>query len=749
MAAYTARVTLLARDLAAWDEPWPMLLAEDQQSRVATINDTARPVSSQTLHGLFAAQAVIQPDQPAVITKARTLTYGELDAMARRLGRRLRELGAKPNTPVAIVMDKGWEQVAAVLGVLYSGAAYVPVDAGLPAARRQLLLERSGASLALIQPWVKFEGLAEVQCLVVEGDLPTGYEAPALEFVQTPTDLAYLIYTSGSTGEPKGVMLNHRGPVNTVLDINARFAVTPTDRVFGLSSLSFDLSVYDIFGPLAVGGAIVLPSSKDRSDAQNWPAHLEGVTIWNTVPALMQMLVEHAEGRPDVIASLQRLQLVLLSGDWIPVSLPGAIRALAPQAQVIGLGGATEGSIWSILHPVVEAPSTWSSIPYGRPMANQRFYVLTASLELCPTWLPGELYIGGLGLAQGYWRDEKQTQERFIVHPRTGERLYRTGDWGRWLPGGDIEFLGRRDQQVKVHGYRVELGEIEAVLERHAEVQQAVVVAVGEREKRLVAHVVLGASEEDFFAERLLVPSHQKVTDAAVLRAFCEKALPAYMVPVQIQIRESLPLNVNGKVDRAALSKHVWSEPARVGAPPPGGRSIAKLTEIVSRVAAETLEVQEVPVETLFADLGLDSLLALRFRDRLQRVLDHSLPATFVYDYPSVAAIVRALAPAEVPHPTVRIDATEPIAIVGMSCRAPGGIVDAEGYWALEEGRDAIGPFPERWDTDALFDPDPEAIGKSYAPEGRFLPRVGAPPLGGRSIAKLTEIVSRVAAENS
>ena len=531
-AAYTARITSLARDPAAWDACWPMLLAEGQQSRIAAANDTARAVSPQTLHGLFAVQALVQPDQPAVITKAWTLKYGELDAMARQLGHRLRELGAKPNTPVAIVMDKGWEQVVAVLGVLYSGAAYLPIDAGLPSARRRLLLERSGASLALIQPWVKFEGPAEVRCLVVERHLPVNQEIASLEFVQTPTDLAYIIYTSGSTGEPKGVMLDHRGPVNYLLDINAHLDVGPTDRAFGLSSLSFDLSVYDMFGMFAAGGALVLPEAGEARDPVFWAQYLrQGVTVWNSVPALLGLLVDHAERRPDVLEAMEGLHKVMLSGDWIPVSLPDAFRSQVPNATVISVGGATETSLNAILYRIGRVEPDWPSIPWGKPMANQTAWILSPSLEPCPTYVAGEIHVGGVGLAQGYWQDKERTQERFILHPRTGERLYRTGDWGRWLPGGDIEFLGRRDQQVKVNGYRVELGEIEAVLERHADVQQAVVVAVGEREKRLVAHVVLRATEEESFftepgnARSLERPGPALARDPAARRALIETML--------------------------------------------------------------------------------------------------------------------------------------------------------------------------------------------------------------------------------
>jgi amino acid adenylation domain-containing protein/thioester reductase-like protein len=491
LATFESRITALASSEDAWEARCPDILPPSHRALIEAANATDAPLSEQTLHGLFEAQATLRPAQAAVIEDERTLSYGELDRLANRLGRRLRKLGASPNRLVAIVMEKGWEQVAGVLGVLKSGAAYLPVDVTLPAERCGTLLRSGEVTVALTQsrvavsfPWP--EGITRVAV-----DEPLAEDDSPLDAVQGPGDLAYVIFTSGSTGVPKGVMIAHRGPVNYLLDLNRRYAVGSSDKVFGLSSLSFDLSVYDIFGAFAAGATLVLPSKDQQRDPAQWVPHLQrGVSIWNTVPALMQILVEYATGRPDVIASMQDLRVIQLSGDWIPVSLPEAIRAIVPDAKIVSVGGATETSINSILYEVNRVDPAWTSIPYGRPMTNQRAYVLDERLEPCPLWVPGELYVAGVGLARGYWADPVQTGERFLTHPRTGERVYRTGDWSRWLPDGNLEFLGRRDQQVKVHGHRIELGEIETTLERHPWVARAVVVAEGDKEKRLVAHVV-------------------------------------------------------------------------------------------------------------------------------------------------------------------------------------------------------------------------------------------------------------------
>jgi amino acid adenylation domain-containing protein len=487
----------LLRRLAEGEEPWgriDLLLTPVEQLTVrAAVNATAAPEPTALLHTLFAEQVEERRAERAVFCSDVELTYGDLDRRANQVGRRLRELGARPNHLVAVVMEKGWEQVVAVLGILRSGAAYLPIDPGLPAERFRYLLEQAEVELALTQalPGVELSWPAGVRHLRVDGEEEfLSADTAELPTVQSPDDLAYVIFTSGTTGLPKGVMIDHRGAVNTILDVNQRFGVGPEDRVLALSALSFDLSVYDVFGILAAGGAIVFPEPSAAREPGRWIELMERhqVTLWNSVPALLKMLVDYA-GETPVTAPVR---LVLLSGDWIPVTLPEQARALLPGARVVSLGGATEASIWSILHPIGEIDPTLPSIPYGRPMVNQRFHVLNEALGPCPDWVPGQLYIGGIGLARGYWRDPEKTAASFIVHPETGERLYRTGDLGRFLPDGTIEFLGREDSQVKVQGYRIELGEIEAALAQHPGLRSAVVVASGEPrdEKRLVAYVV-------------------------------------------------------------------------------------------------------------------------------------------------------------------------------------------------------------------------------------------------------------------
>jgi amino acid adenylation domain-containing protein len=489
--AYCRFLRQLARSESAWLETSTRALVPPRQlSQRAAVNATQAPVSDELLHTLFIAQVQARGHEYAVISSQRTLTYLELFQFTNQVGRKLRQLGASPNTLVAVVMEKGWEQVVGVLGILMSGAAYLPIDPELPKERQWYLLEHGEVKLVLTQSqfnqdlaWP--EGLQRL-CLDNEdfSEITGSFD----ESVQKPTDLAYVIFTSGSTGQPKGVMIDHRGAVNTLKDINQRFGVGCQDRVLALSALNFDLSVYDIFGILAAGGTVVMPDADLAKEPAHWLELMNQhhVTVWNTVPALMQMLVDYVGEQSQTIPS--KLRLSLMSGDWIPLDLPERVKALWPQTQVISLGGATEASIWSIYYPIETIDPTWKSIPYGKPLLNQTFQVFNELMEPCPIWVPGQLYIGGIGLALGYWRDEEKTRNSFIIHPHTQERLYKTGDLGRYLPDGNIEFLGREDFQVKIRGYRIELGEIESALKQHPGVEDAVVST--EENKHLVAYVV-------------------------------------------------------------------------------------------------------------------------------------------------------------------------------------------------------------------------------------------------------------------
>ncbi|NEQ16484.1 MAG: AMP-binding protein, partial [Moorea sp. SIO3E2] len=385
--------------------------------------------------------------------------------------------------------------------------------------------------------------------------------------------------------------------------------------------------VYDIFGLLAAGGTLVMPAPEAAKDPAHWVELMttHHVTLWNTVPALMQMLVEYLSEHPDQVT--EDLRLALLSGDWIPLNLPTQIQSLWPQGQVVSLGGATEASIWSVYYAITTIEPDWKSVPYGKPLVNQSLHVLNHHLEPCPNWVPGQLYIGGIALAQGYWRDEQKTNASFILHPQTGERLYKTGDLARYLPDGNIEFLGREDFQVKISGYRIELGEIEATLLGHATVKETVVAAVGElQSKQLVAYVVFDSESSDSATE----------DDMGIdeLRHYLQQQLPEYMVPPSYMVLDALPLTANGKVDRKRLptpeliSNH-YSPDNYI---PPRNRQELQLVKLWE----EILEVQPIGVGSHFFDLGGHSLLAVRLMNRIEQDFGRSLPLATLFQAPTI-----------------------------------------------------------------------------------------------------------------
>lgn len=638
--AYRNMLIKLSAPDGAQARPDPVPAAH--RATVAKDNKPAHEVPLVRLEEPFRWQADVRPDAIAVISSARSLTYSELERRSRAVARWLHEQGIQREEVVPVVMTKGWEQVVAVLGILRAGAAYCPIDADLPAERIRHLVRECQARVALAQEYRAGDLATAPDCAVLHVDQVApvsplesersigdrGIDEPRSD----NNDLAYVIYTSGSTGRPKGVMIEHKAALNTIVDVNERVGLSSADRVFAISSLSFDLSVYDIFGTLAAGATIVLPDATSRPDPVGWlqAAVTHGVTVWNSVPALAGLLTEATEsdgapGRPPIRA-------FLLSGDWIPVELPERMRRLWPTVRVIAMGGATEAAIWSNIFEVGRVEPSWRSIPYGRPLRDQSMRVLDHRFDVCAPWATGRIYIGGKGLARGYWRDPQRTAERFVTDPATGERLYWTGDLGRYLPGGDIEFLGREDRQAKINGFRVEPGEIEAAAREHHAVRDCAVSAepAPGGGLRLVALVIAAPDG----------------LDAQQLTAHLRTRLPSYMVPSQLYLVPTFELSSNGKVDVArtiAAFAHdaVPTDPDggladAIGAGSPWARRLAKLW-------CELLELPSVDHRADFFALGGNSLLALRLVNRLRA--DYGVEADFgrIFEAPTIRALAAVI----------------------------------------------------------------------------------------------------------
>jgi len=599
----------------------------------ASAHRRARSVRSSRqglLHAPLEHRAATCPDSTAVVSGPVRLTFGELDARANDVAHRLVDLGVRPGSRVPIVMEKGWEQVVAALGILKAGAAYVPLDAKLPPQRMLELLERVRSAVAVVQSRTG-RLPSELPCVVVGDERAAWSDPPAVAC--SPDRLAYVMFTSGSTGTPKGVMITHAAASNTLAEVNDRFDVGPEDRVLGLSSLSFDLSVWDVFGVLARGGTLVLPGAHETRDPKAWARLVrdEEVTLWNSVPAFLEMLVDYVGDDAGAIGG--SLRIALLSGDWIPLKLPDRLRSLVPAARVVSLGGATEAAIWSICYEIGAVDPSWESIPYGKALAGQMVEVLDDELRPLQVGEAGDLYIGGRGLALGYLDAPELTEAAFVFEERTSRRLYRTGDRGRLLEDGNIQFLGREDAQVKIAGFRVELGEVEAVLQQHPGVRAAAVVAAGRppRPRRLAAYVAGGGED---------------LTEAD-LRTFLADRLPAYMIPGSFAVSAELPVTPNGKVDRARLEE-LAPERDEYEAP------ASPLERIVARAWEDVLGVTQVGRNDEFFQLGGDSLLVTRSAVRLAGELGFEPPFQLLFEHSTLAELAAALEQA-------RRDATETV----------------------------------------------------------------------------------------
>ena len=456
-ALFVATVAAASGDTAIDDDPSTVDLPADQRAVRDRVNATGPTHPGEPLAAAVFRQAEVRPDAVALRCGEDRLTFAELRECAYAGAGALVADGVRPGELIGIHLPRGLDQAVAVFAVLAAGAAYLPLGVELPAARRGRIVTGAGVTRVL-------------------DALPTG-GTPLDEPVATdPEAPAYVIYTSGSTGEPKGVEIAHAAAVDTCAEISRRWGIGPDDVLLALSALDFDLSVYDLFGALGAGAEVVLLAEGEQRSPERWLelAAAYRVSVWNSVPALLDVTLTTLERDPG--PALERLRVVLLSGDWIGLDLPGRVRAFAPDTTVVAMGGATEASIWSNAYEVGRVDPAWSSIPYGYPLAAQRFRVVDRWGRDAPDGVAGELWIGGAGVARGYRNDPELTAAKFPTVD--GRRWYRTGDLGRYWPDGTLEFLGRRDHQIKLRGHRIELGEVEAALLAHPRVRRAVATVV-------------------------------------------------------------------------------------------------------------------------------------------------------------------------------------------------------------------------------------------------------------------------------
>ncbi|WP_314605126.1 non-ribosomal peptide synthetase [Pseudoramibacter alactolyticus] len=515
-----------------------------------------------------------------------------------RIAAALKENGTEKGDRVVIALPKSRWQLAACLAVLSLGAAYVPVDVGYGEKRCEKILDKVNESCVLCHSEYRIAVSGEHRIIRVdklENDIRSLPETK-----MSDSDTAYIIFTSGSTGEPKGVEISHRAAVNTIEAVNDLYGVNHNDRIFGISQLNFDLSVYDMFGVIARGGAVVIPDHEQYKNPAHWAEMMRryNVTIWNTVPALMQMLVIYKQYNESAV--LSPLRLAMLSGDWIPVDLPDEIKRIFAGIKVVSLGGATEGGIWSIYHEYAPADRALSSIPYGKPLPNQGFMIKDELMQDCPDFVRGELYISGDSLAEGYYGEKESTEKAFIVHK--GISMYKTGDTGCYHPDGNIEFMGRNDDQVKLHGHRIELGEVETVMKKVFGLENISCLIHGSaNDKKLSAVVVSKTDISEGEAAVRLAPW-----------------LPDYMIPTVIVRADHIPLTANGKIDNKAVRILVDKHIERNGSLSSDHEDLSETEKKVGLIICDALDISSIAPDRDLYEEGANSLVLARAAGRLR-----------------------------------------------------------------------------------------------------------------------------------
>jgi mycobactin phenyloxazoline synthetase len=586
-----------------WDAPGPPALPAAQRAVRDKVNGRSAAPSGEALHDGFFRRAQQQPDAPAVFASSGDLTYAQLRDQALTLAAALRAHGIRVGDTVAVMGPKTAEQIPALLGILAAGGAYLPIGVDQPRDRAKRILRTGQVSLALVCGGQRLS-LPTPALTIADVLHDASVDVEIQPATTDPDELAYVLFTSGSTGEPKGVEVAHDAAMNTVEFITRHFDIGAADRCLALSTLEGDISVMDVFVTLRTGGAIVVVDEAQRRDPDAWARLIDAhkVTVLHFMPGWLEMLVEVGAGR------LSSVRVVPTGGDWVRPEVARRLRADAPKLRFAGLGGATETAVHNTIFEIAESgelPADWTALPYGTPLPNNACRVVNDMGGDCPDWVVGELWVSGRGIARGYRGRPDLTAERFVMHD--GRIWYRTGDLARYWPNGTLEFVGRADHRVKLSGYRVELGEVEAAL------RQVPGLAIA------VAAVVSTPGGADILAAAVRVDDTQLTAEG--VREVMTELVPAHMIPRHVSLLEHIPFTLGGKIDRRIVEGQLAV--AVAGMAKPGHRvPSTPLESALAAIVGDVLGVERVGVDDDFFALGGDSVLATQAVARIRAWLD-------------------------------------------------------------------------------------------------------------------------------
>ena len=623
-----------------------LVTPEEKKKILFEFNDTRQEYSFKKLiHQLFEERVEVCRGHTAVVAGGVDYSYEWLNTTSNQLSAYLKEKGVTRETPVAIIMERKIELIVVLFAILKSGGKYIPIEPYLPENRKKSILNSVGAEVILtnwehcsmvssFEPDV--DSINHVVAIDNEGTYAldvkevvderkqriylSDYTSSNPEPVNSSEDLAYVIFTSGSSGEPKGVAVQHKPVINLIEWVNNTYNLGQGDKILLVSSISFDLSVYDIFGGLAAGACVRLANKEELEDPDLLAEIIveEGITFWDSAPAMLQQVVPFLQNRKEAIKLKGKLRLSFSSGDWIPLTMPDQMKGLFDCYQFIALGGATEATVWSNYYEVNELNPRWRSIPYGKPIQNARYLILDRNRNLCPVGVPGDLYIGGQCLAIGYTNDKELSDSKFMPSPfYKGEMLYATGDTAQWFPDGNIEFLGRKDSQVKIRGYRIELGEIENRLLKFKGID------------RVLAHVIARSRYDKFICLYYIA---EKEYEVKFLKEFLSNHLPDYMVPQHIMRLKVIPTTKNGKVDRKKLPQPQLASPEP--AQPPQTETQRKVVEVWAHLLH--LKESDINLDSDFFELGGHSILAVHLISLIQKGFSVELKLREVFENANV-----------------------------------------------------------------------------------------------------------------